>query len=81
MAGTDAAPRAHVSLVCDGRTVELGPISAVVPCDLALVDHLLRFELAARRLGWHVRLRDVDADLTELFDLVGLERAGDQSSR
>jgi hypothetical protein len=74
MAGTDAAPRAHVSLVCDGRTVELGPISAAVPCDLALVDHLLRFELAARRLGWHVRLRDLDAHLAELFELVGVRQ-------
>jgi hypothetical protein len=61
-----------VDLVCDGRSIELGPIGADIPCDLALVDGILRFELAARRLGWRVQLRDVAADLQELFDLVGL---------
>ena len=71
MAGTDR-PRARVEIVGHGRAVELPPIDAAGPCDLALVDNLLRFELAARRLGWEVRLRDVAEDLGELFDLVGL---------
>ena len=72
MAGPLDAPRARVDLVCDGLAIELGPIRAAVPCDLALVDDLLRFELAARRLGWRVQLRDVDAHLVELFDLAGV---------
>jgi hypothetical protein len=32
----------------------------------------LRFDLAARRLGWRMRLRAVDPLLHELLDLVGV---------
>ena len=39
---------------------------------LELVDDLARLQLAARRLGWCVRLRGAAAVLTELLDLAGL---------
>jgi hypothetical protein len=40
--------------------------------DLALVDDVARWQLAARRLGCSIRLRDADPDLLDLLDLVGL---------
>ena len=47
-----------------------------LPCDdrpdLALVDELCRLQLAARRLGWEVRLRGAAAVVTELLELAGL---------
>jgi hypothetical protein len=80
MAEVDPVPsrapaRARVQLVRDGQAVELGPIEPRATCDGELLDDLLRFDLAARRLGWRVRLRDVDAPLAELLHLVDvLER-------
>ncbi len=65
------ARRAVVSLVRDGHCVEVGP-AASTTCDAALVEDLLRFDLAARRLGWRLRLREVDPHLRELLDLVGV---------
>jgi hypothetical protein len=65
------ARRAVVALVRDGECVEVGPVAATT-CDAALVDDLLRFDLAARRLGWQLRLRQVDQQLRELLDLVGV---------
>jgi hypothetical protein len=40
--------------------------------DLAMVDQLARLQLAARRLGWSVVLRNPCPRLCELLDLVGL---------
>ncbi|MEA2704847.1 MAG: hypothetical protein QOJ69_2204 [Actinomycetota bacterium] len=40
--------------------------------DLSVVDALARLQLAARRLGCAIRLRDVSSELAELLDLVGL---------
>ena len=60
-----------VALVRDGECVEVGPVTATT-CDAALVEDLLRFDLAARRLGWQLRLRQVDQHLHELLDLVGV---------
>ncbi len=39
---------------------------------LVLVDELARVALAARRLGWTIRLWEPGSDLTELLDLAGL---------
>lgn len=58
-------------LVDGGRRVELGPVDGVLPCDLTLVDDLLRLRLAVTRLGWSLLLVDVDPALQELLDLVG----------
>ena len=43
--------------------------------DLEVVDELARVQLAARRIGCSIRLRDVREDLVELLDLVGLRGA------
>jgi hypothetical protein len=40
--------------------------------DLAVVDQLARWQLAARRLGCLIRLRGACPELVELLDLVGL---------
>lgn len=40
--------------------------------DLAVVEALARLQLAARRLGCSIRLRDPTEELCELLDLVGL---------
>ena len=40
--------------------------------DLSVVEALARLQLAARALGCSVRLREVDAQLSEVLDLVGL---------
>jgi hypothetical protein len=40
--------------------------------DLALMDALARLQLAARRLGWSIRLRNPTEELCLLLDLVGL---------
>ena len=72
MAGPPTTPqRAVLELVRDGGCVEVGPVHADV-CDALLVEDLLRFDLAARRLGWRLRLREVCPHLHELLDLVGV---------
>ena len=40
--------------------------------DLTVVDELARLHLAARRMGYSIRLRDAGTGLLELLDLVGL---------
>ena len=58
----------------DGGEVLLGPVYAAGRCDLALLDDLLRVQLAARRFGWCICLRQVREDLRELIELAGLTR-------
>jgi hypothetical protein len=64
--------------------VEVGSWRLVVrePVDLSMVDCLARLQLAARRLGWAIVVRDAPDDLRGLLHLVGLamllERSGDQ---
>lgn len=59
-------------LLHDGREVLLGPVYGAGQCDLGFVDGLLRVQLAARRFGWAIKLREVRPDLHELVELVGL---------
>jgi hypothetical protein len=40
--------------------------------DLAVIDHLAWLQLAARRAGYSIRLRDAPGRLRELIDLAGL---------
>ena len=42
------------------------------PLELSVVDELAQLQLAARRLGFSVRLRGACVELCELLDLVGL---------
>jgi hypothetical protein len=72
MAEDPCAARARVELLAPGRAVDLGPIAPVAARDGELVDDLLRFDLAARRLGWRLRLHDVDDHLAEVLALVGV---------
>ncbi len=54
------------------ETVLVGVVGVDEPCDLALVDRLLRLRLAAARRGALLELRDVDPELTHLLQLVGV---------
>jgi hypothetical protein len=51
------------TIVCD--------VGAVKP-DVHTIDALARLQLAARRLGLEVRLRDASADLQDLIAFAGL---------
>lgn len=75
MGEEDAGPTAVVVLRRADGDVLLGPVYAAGRCDLALVDDLLRVQLAARRFGWHIRLEHVREDLRELVELAGLTEA------
>ncbi len=48
------------------------PLAGSGHVDLAVVDELARLLLAARRMGYSIRLREAGAGLLELLDLVGL---------
>jgi ABC-type transporter Mla MlaB component len=48
------------------------PLSRAERADLAAVEVLARMALAARRLGFAIRLQDADPDLVELLGLAGL---------
>jgi hypothetical protein len=65
-------PRAIIVLVVDGAEHRLGEIAPGVRCDLALVDHLLRIQLEARRADCSIRLIQVDPDLDDLVTRVGV---------
>ena len=54
------------------RTCCSVPSTAPDRCDLGFVEDLLRVQLAARRFGWSIRLRQVRSDLRELIELAGL---------
>ena len=53
-----AEPRAVVVLRRDGEDVLLGPVYGPDRCDLGFVEDLLRVQLAARRFGWTIQLRE-----------------------
>jgi hypothetical protein len=55
----------------DGTEVVVDRVDARTP-DLALVDALLRYRLAARRCGCSLVLRDVPDALRELLTFVGV---------
>jgi hypothetical protein len=61
-----------VVLVCGVTEVASWPLAGSDRPDLALVDQLTRLQLAARRLGCEIRLRDPCVELLELFNLLGL---------
>ena len=64
---------AAIVAICRGEA-ELAswPLARSGVCDLAAVDELARLLLAARRMGYSIRLRGACAGLMELLDLVGL---------
>lgn len=66
-----------------GAGVVVCDVAGLGPPGLAAVDALARLELAARRAGGRIRLRDPDPALRALLDLVGLrfETSGSSGSR
>ena len=66
---------AVVVLARDGVEVAAWPLEVHGPVDLSVVDDLARLQLAARRLGCSIRLRDPSGELTALLAFLGLARA------
>jgi hypothetical protein len=64
---------ATVVIVCGDSEVASWPFEATWRPDLTAVDELCRLELAARRLGWSVRVRNAPSELRQLLELVGLD--------
>lgn len=63
---------AVVVLVRDGREVATWPLVLVTPLDVGVVDQLARLQLAARRQGCSICLRDPSEHLLGLLHLCGL---------
>lgn len=66
------ATGALVLLLRDGVEVASWPLAQDGVCRLEVVDHLARLQLAARRVGYAIGVRDAGIDLWLLLDLVGL---------
>ena len=66
---------AVVVLARDGVEVASWPLEVHGPVDLSVVDDLARLQLAARRLGCSIKLRDPSGELTALLAFLGLARA------
>ena len=71
--------RADLSGLCDRVCAQLGAGGSVFACDVrgvepdaVTVDALARLQLAARRRGCQIRLRNASAPLSELVELMGL---------
>jgi hypothetical protein len=69
--GADGGSWAIVLIVDDGVELVIAEVPTRPP-DLAVVDRLARLQLAARRLGCQIGVRDAGVDLRGLLDLVGL---------
>lgn len=65
--------KATVVVLRGDEVVAMRPLPPPAQCDLALVDRLARWQLAARRRGCTISLRDASADLVELIEWVGLD--------
>lgn len=59
-------------MIVEGTSYPLGEINGQLPCDLRLVDAILRLRLELQRAGACLRLGHVDAPLRALLDLVGV---------
>ncbi len=66
---------ALVVLVCGDTELASWPLAGGDHPDLSLVDDLARLQLAARRRGCSIRLRQVSVPLWELLTLTGLAGA------
>ncbi|MEY2568833.1 MAG: hypothetical protein QOE35_3362 [Actinomycetota bacterium] len=70
-----------VVLARDGGEVASWPLPGGGCADLAVVDHLARLQLAARRLGCSIHVRDAGARLVGLLELAGLSEVVPVASR
>ena len=68
----------HATIVLTRRGVEVGTwtLMGSPKVDLALVDEVARWQLAARRMGCTIRLRDAAPELIDLLRFVGLVEMG-----
>ncbi|MET9493284.1 STAS domain-containing protein [Streptomyces sp. NPDC006552] len=66
-AARQRAPAGDPTVICD--------VSGVTGTDFATVDALARMQLAARRVGGRLRLRDPSPALVRLLTLTGLAEA------
>ena len=64
---------ATVVLTAGGEDVASWPLGRDGAPDLTVVESLARAQLAARRLGWRIEVRDAVAELVELLELAGLD--------
>jgi hypothetical protein len=71
---TGHIPAAIVVVRDDGAEIVVGRIDAGRP-DLVLVDALARLQLAARRCGWSLHVRDAPEELRAYLELLGLAGA------
>ena len=81
---TNVLPRIpHATVVLTRRGAEMGTwvLMGQPTIDLALVDEVARWQLAARRMGCAIRLRDCAPELLELLELVGLVQMGGEPER
>jgi hypothetical protein len=62
----------YVVLVHGDTEVATWPLAPDTPPDLAVVNELARLQLAARRLGCSIRLRNACPELWDLLELAGL---------
>jgi hypothetical protein len=70
VADPGAPPAILVTITDDHHEVDVALVDAT-PADLALVDKLLRLQLAAGRRGWRVVLREIPDELRGLLELTG----------
>jgi hypothetical protein len=64
-------PATLVVVVDEATELVLGRLDARAP-RLELIDLLARLELATRRRGWTLRIRDAPPELRGLIELIGL---------
>jgi hypothetical protein len=75
MRGDDGCPPSAIVVIVQGDAeLTSWPLAGSERPDLTVVDQLARLQLAARRAGCTVRLRDAVPALVGLLDLVGLSR-------
>ncbi len=63
---------ATVVLVCGQTEVATWPLTGEGRPDLSAVDALARLELAAKRMGCSIVVREAHAELCDLLELAGL---------
>jgi len=64
-----------VVLACGDTELATWVLAPSDPVDLSLVDELARLQLAARRVGCSIHLRNAGPELTGLLAFVGLAEA------
>ena len=72
-------PHATVVLTRCGTEVGTWTLMGDPTIDLALVDEVARWQLAARRMGCAIRLRDAAPALVDLLEFVGLVQVGGET--